>query len=96
MARLTGTYECLQRIAELLQEEGVESRYVAILQNHGPDFAPLVSIDLQAFKAIFFGQAVTARQDGSCTTFSANKYGVMWQSSEYQLPARPVVTQVKL
>lgn len=90
------TAEQLRRVAEIMEEEGIESRYVAILLNHGPDNVPLVSIDEQAFRVMFFGCKVTGKQETCMIRLTACRHGIIWQTNSYHSPAVPESVDVQL
>jgi len=94
--RITGTAELLNRIANLMADEGVESRYVAVLASHGENNMPLVTIDESAFRTMFFGAKVTGKQEGPTLTLRCEKYGVQWQTCSYQLQPLPKSVEVQL
>jgi hypothetical protein len=93
---LTSTADLLRQIASILEEEGVESRYVSILANHGEANMPLVAIDESAFRTMFFGAKVTGKQEGPTLTLRCEKYGVRWQTCSYQLQPLPKSVEVQL
>lgn len=95
-ATTISTADQLRRIAELLETEGVESRYVAILANHGPTGMPLVSIDERAFRTMFFGCRVTGKQESCTVTMTAERHDIIWQSTSYQMPAKPRSVEIDL
>jgi hypothetical protein len=93
---LTSTADLLRQIASILEEEGVESRYVAVLASHGENNMPLVTIDESAFRTMFFGAKVTGKQEGPTLTLRCEKYGVQWQTCSYQLQPLPKSVEVQL
>lgn len=92
----TGTIALIRTVADLLESEGVETSYLSILGNWGANNMPLVSIDEQAFRMMFFGCEVEVVYDTQIVRMNAERFGVMWQATGFQSLPGPVHSRVTL